>query len=47
MLKTLARKIHFDKEALTKKLDRDPTIEELSEFSGVDKEDIVFAIRII
>lgn len=44
-VKSLARKIHFDKEALTKKLDRDPTIEELSEFSGVDKEDIVFAIE--
>ncbi|GAB6169617.1 RNA polymerase sporulation sigma factor SigF [Clostridium carnis] len=44
-VKSLARKIHFDKEALTKKLDRDPTIEELSEFSGVDKEEILFAIE--
>ncbi|MGG7176545.1 RNA polymerase sporulation sigma factor SigF [Clostridium paraputrificum] len=44
-VKTLARKIHFDKEELTKQLDRDPTIEELSEYSGIEKEDIVFAIE--
>ncbi|AYE33385.1 RNA polymerase sporulation sigma factor SigF [Clostridium septicum] len=44
-VKSLARKLHFDKEELTKKLDRDPTIEELSEFSGVDKEEILFAIE--
>lgn len=44
-VKSLAKKIHFDKEALTKKLDREPTIEELSQFSGVDKEDIIFAIE--
>ncbi|MDZ5034196.1 sigma-70 family RNA polymerase sigma factor, partial [Clostridium perfringens] len=44
-VKTLARKLHFDKEQLTKKLDREPTIEELSEFSGVDKEEILFAIE--
>lgn len=43
--KSLARKIHFDKEELTRKLDRDPTIEELSEYSGVNKEDIVFAVE--
>ena len=44
-VKSLARKIHFDKEILTKKFGREPSIEELSEFSGVDKEDIVFAIE--
>lgn len=44
-VKSLARKIHFDKEALTKKLDRDPTIEELSEFSGIEKEEIIYAIE--
>ena len=44
-VKSLARKIHFDKETLTKKFGREPSIEELSEFSGVDKEDIVFAIE--
>lgn len=44
-VKSLARKIHFDKEELTKRLDREPTIDELSEYSGVDKEDIVFAVE--
>lgn len=44
-VKTLSRKIHFDKEALTKKLDREPTIDELSEYSGVEKEEIMFAIE--
>lgn len=44
-VKSLARKLHFDKEELTKRLDREPTIEELSEYSGIDKEDIVFAIE--
>lgn len=44
-VKSLARKLHFDKEQLTKDLGRDPTIEEISKFSGVAKEDIVFAIE--
>lgn len=44
-IKSLARKIHFDKEELTKKLDREPTVEELSEFSGINKEDIIIAIE--
>ena len=44
-VKSLSRKIHFDKEELTKNLDREPTIEELSEYSEIDKEDIVFAIE--
>ncbi|VYU51626.1 RNA polymerase sporulation sigma factor SigF [Clostridium tertium] len=44
-VKTLARKLHFDREALTKKLDREPTIDELSEYSGVEKEEIMFAIE--
>lgn len=43
--KIIAKKLHFDKEALTKKLDRDPTIEELAEFSGINKEEIVFALE--
>jgi RNA polymerase sporulation-specific sigma factor len=42
-VKNVARKLHYDKEALTKKLDRTPTIEELSEYSGVNKEDIIIA----
>lgn len=44
-VKSLARKLHFDKEQLTKDLGRDPTIEEISTFSGVPKEEIVFAIE--
>jgi RNA polymerase sporulation-specific sigma factor len=44
-VKSLARKLHFDRENLTKRLDREPTIEELSEFSGIDKEEILFAIE--
>lgn len=44
-VKNVARKIHYDKEALTKKLDRDPTIEELAEFSGIKAEEIIFAVE--
>ncbi|MGL5353424.1 MAG: RNA polymerase sporulation sigma factor SigF [Clostridium sp.] len=44
-VKSLARKLHFDKEQLTKDLGRDPTIEEISKYSGVSKEEIVFAIE--
>jgi RNA polymerase sporulation-specific sigma factor len=42
-VKNIARKLHYDKEALTKKLDRSPTVEELSAYSGVNKEEIIFA----
>lgn len=44
-VKSLARKLHYQKEELTKKLDRDPTIDELAEYTGIEKEDIVFAIE--
>ena len=44
-VKTLARKIHFDKEALSKNLNREPTIDEISQYSGVPKEEILFAIE--
>lgn len=44
-VKSLARKIHFDREILTKKLGREPSVEELSEYAGICKEDIVFAIE--
>lgn len=44
-VKSLAKKLHFDKEALTKKLDREPTIEELAEYAGMDKEEILFALE--
>lgn len=45
--KVLAKKLHYDKEELCKKLDREPTIEELSEYSNVNKEDIIFALESI
>ena len=44
-VKSLARKIHFYKELLTKKLKRSPTIEELADYANVDKEEILFAIE--
>ena len=44
-VESLAKKLHFDKEALTKKLNRDPSIEELAEFSGINKEEILFALE--
>ncbi|WP_055668071.1 RNA polymerase sporulation sigma factor SigF [Desnuesiella massiliensis] len=44
-VKNTAKKLHYDKEELTKKLDREPTIEELAVFSGIDKEEIIFAIE--
>ena len=44
-VKSLARKIHFDREVLSKELNREPTIEELSQYSGFNKEDIVLAME--
>lgn len=44
-VKSLARKVYFYKEVLTKKLKRSPTIEELAEYADVDKEEILFAIE--
>lgn len=44
-VKSLARKIYYYKEVLTKKLKRSPTIEELAEYADVDKEEILFAIE--
>lgn len=44
-VKNVARKLHYDKEALCKKLNRDPTIEELAQYSGVNTEDIIFALE--
>lgn len=44
-VKTTARKLHYDREYLTKKLDREPTLEELSKYSGIDKEEIIFAVE--
>lgn len=42
-VKTTAKKLHFDKEKLTRELNREPTIEELSNFSGITKDDIIIA----
>ncbi|QAT41601.1 RNA polymerase sporulation sigma factor SigF [Clostridium sp. JN-9] len=42
-IKNTAKKLHYDREQLTKELNREPTIEELSGFSGISAEDIVFA----
>ncbi len=44
-VKNTARKLHYDRDTLTKQLGREPTIEELSVFSGIDKEDIVTALE--
>lgn len=42
-VKNTAKKIHYDREALTKKLNREPTIQELAEYSGVEVEELIFA----
>lgn len=42
-IKNTAKKLHYDREQLTKELNREPTIEELSSFSGISSEDIIFA----
>ncbi|MGN0144935.1 MAG: RNA polymerase sporulation sigma factor SigF [Clostridium sp.] len=44
-VKSLAKKVHYYREQLTKKLKRSPTIDELAEYVGVEKEEIVFAIE--
>lgn len=42
-VKTTARKLHYDKEALVKELNREPTLDELANYSGIEKEEIIFA----
>ncbi|MCH3962871.1 MAG: RNA polymerase sporulation sigma factor SigF [Clostridium sp.] len=42
-VKNTAKKLHYDKEKLIKKLNREPTVEELSEYSGIEVEDLIFA----
>lgn len=44
-IKCIARKIHYTKEELTKKLNRDPTIDELSNYSNISKEEIIIAME--
>lgn len=42
-IKTAAKKLHYDKEKLCKELNREPTIEELSQFSGYTVDEILMA----
>lgn len=44
-VKNTAKKLHYAKEALTKRISREPTIEELSEYSGIGVEEIIFAME--
>lgn len=44
-IKSLARKIYYSKEELTNKLNREPTIDELAEYSKIDKEELLIAIE--
>ena len=44
-VKSLARKVHYYKEVLTKKLKRSPTMDELADYANVNKEEILFAIE--
>ncbi|KOA21104.1 RNA polymerase sigma-F factor [Clostridium homopropionicum DSM 5847] len=46
-VKQAGRKLHYDREKLTRKLNREPTIEELSEFSGMSTEEILFSTEAI
>lgn len=42
-IKNTARKLHYDREKLSKMLNREPTIDELSKYSGLGVEEIIFA----
>lgn len=44
-VKILSKKIHFYKQDLVRKLNREPTIEELSEYTGIDEEELIFAME--
>lgn len=44
-VKNTAKQLHYDRENLISKLGREPTIEELSKFSNIEKEDIIFALE--
>lgn len=46
-VKQAGRKLHYDREKLIRKLNREPTIEELSEFSGMTTEEILFSTEAI
>jgi RNA polymerase sporulation-specific sigma factor len=42
-IKTNNRKLHYDREALSQKLNREPTLEELSNYSKLSKDEIIMA----
>lgn len=46
-VKYTARKLHYDREELTSKLNREPTIEELAEYVGMTPEEIVFSLEAV
>lgn len=46
-IKYNARKLHYNKEKLTKELNREPTIEELSKYSGMTSEEIIFSTEAV
>lgn len=46
-VKSLAQKLHYDKEKLTKSLGREPSIQELSKYSKVDVEEIIEAMEAV
>jgi RNA polymerase sporulation-specific sigma factor len=46
-VKSMARKLHYDKEAFAKKFFREPTIAELATFSGISTENIIIAFESI
>ncbi|MCY6483587.1 RNA polymerase sporulation sigma factor SigF [Clostridium aestuarii] len=46
-IKSNAKKLHYDKEKLTKKLSRNPSIEELSEYSGITVEEILLSTEAV
>lgn len=43
-IKTAAKRLHYSKEKLAKELNREPTIEELSSFSGYSVDEILMAM---
>ena len=43
-IKSTAKQLHYDREKLTGILGREPTIDELSEYCKIDKEEIIFAL---
>lgn len=44
-VKSQAIKIHYAREELSKKLNRAPTVEELSSYTGIEKEELIFAME--